>query len=625
MVNGKTTRCLVDTGALHNFMSVQEAKRLGCRVSKEAGSMQTVNSTAKPIDGVARGVELHITTWKGVVDFSVISIDDYDVVLGMEFMDKVNAFLIPFYNTMCIAQGGTMPCMVPVVRQQGETKLLSTMQFSKSWKKGEPTFLATMKMDVVEKEVQPVPKVVEAVLKEFADFMPKELPKTLPPRREVDRAIELELSAKPPAKVPYWMTPSELEEFRKQLKQLLDAEYIQPSKASYGAPVLFQKKREGTLMLCIDYKALNKVTIKNKYPIPLIADLFDQLGGARYFTKLDLRSGYYQVRIAPGDEPKTVCATRYGSYEFLVMPFGLTNAPTTFCTLMNKVFHPFLDKFVVVYIDDIVVYSNSLEEHLEHLQKVFHVLRENQLYVKREKCSFVQEEVEFLGHKIREGQLLMEEGKVRAIQEWKPPTKVPELRSFLGLVNYYCGFIKGYSAIAAPLTDLLKKTNMWKWTPRCQHAFDELKRALMKEPVLRLPDLSKPFEVHTNASDFAIGGVLMQDEHPLAFKSRKLNDTERRYTVQENKMTAVVHCLRTWRHYLLGSQFVVKTDNVATSYFQSQQKLSPKQAMWQDFLAEFDYKLEYKQGKTNVVVDALSRKAVLAVVTQSQSSIMQRI
>ncbi|KAL6269883.1 hypothetical protein ACE6H2_026794 [Prunus campanulata] len=198
MVDGKTTRCLVDTGASHNFMSVQEAKRLGCRVLKEEGSMKTVNSTAKPIDGVAHGVKLDIGTWKGVADFSVISMDDYDVVLGMEFMDEVKAFPIPFYNIMCIAQGGAMPCMVPVVRQQGKSKLLSAMQISKSWEKGEPTFLATMKRNIVEKEVQPFPKVVEAVLKEFADVMPKELPNTKPPRREVDHAIEEEPVQKPP-------------------------------------------------------------------------------------------------------------------------------------------------------------------------------------------------------------------------------------------------------------------------------------------------------------------------------------------------------------------------------------------------------------------------------------------
>ena len=184
--------------------------------------------------------------------------------------------------------------------------------------------------------------------------------------------------------------------------------------------------------MCIDYRALNKLTVKNKYPISLIADLFDQLGGARWFTKLDLRSRYYQVRIAEGDQPKTACVTRYGSYEFLVMPFRLTNAPATFCTLMNKVLQPFFDRFVVVYLDDIVIYSQSLEKHVEYLRQVFRVLRENQLYIKKEKCSFAQREIPFLGHIMGGGQIRMDGSKVRAIDEWEPPTKVTELRSFLG-------------------------------------------------------------------------------------------------------------------------------------------------------------------------------------------------
>nr|CAN73718.1 hypothetical protein VITISV_010227 [Vitis vinifera] len=304
--------------------------------------------------------------------------------------------------------------------------------------------------------------------------------------------------------------------------------------------------------MCIDYRALNKVTVNNKYPIPLIADLFDQLGRARYFTKLDLRSSYYQVRIAEGDEAKTTCVTRYGSYEFLVMPFGLTNAPAMFCTLMNKIFHPYLDKFVVVYLDDIVIYSNTLKEHEEHLRKVFKILRQNELYVKKEKCSFAKEEVSFLGHHIKDGKLMMDNSKVKAIQEWDPPTKVPQLRSFLGLVNYYWRFIKGYSARAAPLTNLFKKNKAWEWDERCQQAFEDLKKVVTEKPVLALPDHTKVFEVHTDASNFAIGGVLMQERHPIAFESRKLNDTERRYTVQEKEMTAIIHCLRTWRHYLLG-------------------------------------------------------------------------
>lgn len=201
---------------------------------------------------------------------------------------------------------------------------------------------------------------------------------------------------------------------------------------------------------------------------------------------------------------------------------------------------------------------------------------------------------------------------------------MPELRSFLGLVNYYRRFIQGYSAKAAPLTDLLKKNRAWHWSDKCQQAFEELKKAISEEPVLVLPDHTKAFEVHTDASDFAIGGVLMQEGHPIAFESRKLSDTERRYTVQEK---AIIHCLRVWRHYLLGATFVIMTDNVATSYFQTQKKLSPKQARWQDFLAEFDYQLEYKPGKANVVADALSRKAELATLnaSQPQSTLINRI
>ncbi len=614
-VNGKPTRALVDTGATHNFVSVEEAKRLGLKPTKETGWLKAVNSEAKPLHGMARGVDMQIGSWSGKIDLTVAPMDDFQVVLGMDFLGKVKAVPLPYLRSVAILEEKT-PCVVKATSNGGfKTPVLSAMQVKKGFKKGEVTYLAALTSPKEDATLGNLPKEVGKVLTEFQDVMPSELPKKLPPRREVDHKIELEPGTLPPAKAPYRMAPPELEELKRQLKDLLDAGYIQPSKAPYGAPVLFQKKKDGSLRLCIDYRALNKVTIKNKYPIPLIADLFDQLGRARYFTKLDLRSGYYQVRIAEGDEPKTACVTRYGSYEFLVMPFGLTNAPATFCTLMNKVFHPYLDKFVVVYLDDIVIYSTTLEEHVDHLRTVFQVLRENKLYVKREKCSFATEEVTFLGHKIKDGKLMMEQDKVRAIQEWEAPTKVTELRSFLGLVNYYRRFIKGYSARAAPLTDLLKKNKAWEWSERCQKSFEDLKKAVTEEPVLGLPDHTKPYEVHTDASDFAIGGVLMQEGHPIAYESRKLNDTERRYTVQEKEMTAIIHCLRTWRHYLLGSKFVVKTDNVATSYFQSQKKLSPKQARWQDFLAEFDYVLEYKPGKANLVADALSRKAELASIS----------
>ncbi|XP_042968946.1 uncharacterized protein LOC122301604 [Carya illinoinensis] len=571
----------------------EEATRLGIPFKKGQGWLKTVNSKAKPLYGVAHGVELQLGTWKGTVDFSVAPMDDFNIVLGMEFLRQFNVVSLPHYNSVCILEGG--PCMIPTMSKPNTTQLLSAMQFKKGWKKGEVSYLASMEEGEV-KISSPPPKEIQKVLRDYEDVMPPELPKQLPPRREVDHQIEMEPGAKPPAKAPYRMSPPELEELRRQLKELLDAGFIQPSKAPYGAPVLFQKKHDGSLRLCIDYRALNKVTIKNKYPIPLIADLFDQLGHAKYFSKLDLRSGYYQVRIAEGDEAKTTC-----------------------------IFHPYLDQFVVVYLDDIVIYSSTLEKHVEHLRVVFRVLKENQLYVKKEKCSFALNEVHFLGHKIQGGKLSMEEGKIEAIKKWDPPTKVTELRSFLGLVNYYRRFIKGYSTRASPLTDLLKKNRAWEWSSRCQEAFDDLKTAITEEPVMALPDCTKPFEVQSDASDFAIGGVLMQEGHPIAYESRKLNETERRYTVQEKEMTAIIHCLRVWRHYLLGSRFVVKTDNIATSYFQSQKKLSPKQARWQDFLAEFDFVLKYKPGKANLVADALSRKGELSAITQAQGELLDMI
>ncbi len=251
--------------------------------------------------------------------------------------------------------------------------------------------------------------------------MPDELLEDLPPRRRVDHAIEVIPGVEPPAKAPYRMSHEELKELKVQLEELLAKGYIKPSKSPYGAPVLFVHKKDGTLRMCVDYRALNKATMKNRYPLPRIDDLFDRLLGAKVFSRINLRSRYYQIRIAEGDEEKTACRTRYGSYELLVMPFGLTNAPATFCTLMNDIFCEWLDDFVVVYIDDILIYSGSLEEHAEHLRKVFQRLRENKLYAKLEKCEFGVTEVDFLGHRITQKGLMMDDHKVKAILDWEPP------------------------------------------------------------------------------------------------------------------------------------------------------------------------------------------------------------
>jgi hypothetical protein len=306
------------------------------------------------------------------------------------------------------------------------------------------------------------------------------------------------------------MSHEELKELKVQLEELLMKSYIKPNKSPYGAPVLFVHKKDGTLRMCVDYRALNKAMVKNRYPLPRIDDLFDRLSGAKVFSRIDLRSGYYQIRITERGKEKTACRTRYGSYEFLVMPFGLTNAPATFCTLMNDIFREWLDDFVVIYIDNILIYSSSMEEHAEHHRKVFQRLRENKLYAKLEKCKFGVTEVDFLGHRITQEGLMMDDHKVKVILDWEPLKSVLALRSFLGLASYYRKFIKNFAKIAAPLTNLLKKSAIiYDWDEACDEAFKTLKGILVKALVLKLPDFDKDFEIHSDASNFAIGGVIV--------------------------------------------------------------------------------------------------------------------
>jgi hypothetical protein len=320
------------------------------------------------------------------------------------------------------------------------------------------------------------PKCIKQVLDEFPDVMPEELPEDLLPRRRVDHAIEVMPEVAPPAKTPYRMSHEELKELKVQLEELLRKGYIKLNKSPYGAFVLFVHKKDGTLMMCVDYTALSKVTVKNRYPLPWIDDLFDRLSGAKVFSKIDLRSKYYQIWIAERDEKKIACRTKYGSYEFLVMPFGLTNAPATFCTFMNDIFREWLDDFVVVYIDDILIYSGSLEEHAEHLRRVFQRLRENKLYVKLEKCEFRVTEVDFLGHRITQEGLKMDDHKVKAILDSELPKLVLALRFFLRLASYYRKFIKNFAKMVAPLTNLLKKSaETYEWDEACDEAFETLR------------------------------------------------------------------------------------------------------------------------------------------------------
>ncbi|KAK9085879.1 hypothetical protein Sjap_026290 [Stephania japonica] len=447
------------------------------------------------------------------------------------------------------------------------------------------------------------------VVCEFPDVFPAELPR-LPPTREIDFIIDLVPGTKPISIPPYRMAPKELEELRSQLDELLELSFIHPSMSPWGAPVLFVKKKDDSLRLCIDYRQLNRVTVKNKYPLPRIDDLFDQLTGAQWFSKIDLRSGYHQLRIRAEDREKTAFRTRYGHYQFTVMPFGLTNAPAMFMDLMHRVLRQYLDRFVIVFIDDILIYSKSCEEHEEHLRTILQTLREHRLYAKFSKCEFWLTEVGFLGHIVGASGVSVDPAKVRVVVDWPTPSSVTEIRSFLGLAGYYRRFVQDFSKIAAPMTQLTKKEVRFQWDDSCEQAFQTLKERLTTAPVLVLPESGKGFEVNTDACLVGLGCVLMQDGRVIAYASRQLKIHEKNYPTHDLELAAVVFALKIWRHYLYGERFVLFTDHKSLKYLFTQRELNMRQRRWLEFLKDYDFSLEYHPGKANVVADALSRRGV---------------
>jgi hypothetical protein len=328
-----------------------------------------------------------------------------------------------------------------------------------------------------------------------------------------------------------------------QLEELLKQGYIRPSVSPWGAPILFVKKKDGTVRLCIDFRQLNKYTIKNKYPLPKIDDFFDRLRGENIFSKIELRSGYHQVRIKEEDIHKTTFRTRYGNYEFVVVPFGLTNAPIVFMFLMNGIFKNYLDKFVIVFLDDILIYSKSKQEHEHHLRLVLQVLREHQLYTNLSKCYFYQNHIHYLGHIILEQGIAIDLEKIEAIRGWPTPKNVSEVISFMGLASYYKRFIVGFSKISHPITSLQKKGTKFEWTHKCEENFNPLKELLTSVPMLKIVDPNESFVVCTDACKEGIGGVLMKNGHVIGYDSRKLKEHERNYGTHDLDLAAIFPCL----------------------------------------------------------------------------------
>jgi hypothetical protein len=377
--------------------------------------------------------------------------------------------------------------------------------------------------------------------------------------------------------------------------------------------------------MCVDYRSLNDVTVKNKYPLPHIEDLFDPMRGARVFSKIDLRSGYHQMKIRPSDISKTAFSTRYGLYEFTVMSFGLTNAPAYFMNLMNKVFMEYLDRFIVVFIDGIVIYSKSDSDHEEHLSLVLQKLRDNQLYAKYGKCEFWIDEVPFLGHIISNGGISVDLAKVKEIVAWSIPSTVTKVWSFLGLAGYYRRFIEGFSKISKPMTSLLEKGRQFKWDSKCQDSFNQLKFRLMSPLVLVMLDLKKGFDIYCDACGQGLGCVLMQEGHVIAYVSCQLRKHELNYPTHDLELVAVVHALKIWKHYIMGTKCQVYTDHKSLKYIFTQKDLNLRQRRWLELIKDYDLEIHYHPGKANLVAGALSRKEHIhsAIVAQLPDEIVE--
>jgi len=413
----------------------------------------------------------------------------------------------------------------------------------------------------------------------------------------------------------YSCSEKELQALREYLDENLAKGFIRESSSPAGYPILFVPKKNGKLRLCVDYRKLNDITIKNRYPLPRIDEIMDRINGAQRYTKLDLQGAYNLVRIAQGEEWKTAFHTKMGLYEYLVMPMGLTNVPASFQALMNHVLWDHIDKICAVYLDDILVYSKDPKEHDHHVKLVLQKLEEYFLKVDLDKSEFDQEEVEFLGHIIGKNGIRMDPRKVQSVLEWPTPENLKDLQAFLGLANYYRRFIKSYSTIVTPLLRFTKKDVPFQWDEPAQKAFDALKEKFTTAPVLMVFDPTKPIYIETDASDYALGACLSQKDdqgrmHPVAFLSRKFSPAELNYQIHDKELMAIVVACQEWRQYIEGAAYTITvyTDHKNLIYFTTTKELNRRQVRWWEVLSPYDLNIVHRPGRENTCADALSRR-----------------
>lgn len=521
-------------------------------------------------------------------DFKFLSLGVYDGILGVDWLSIHSPMQVDWSQKWLSFM------------YKGELVLLQGLL------PHDTTFAVVSLSALIPADTDPIPVEVKSVLDQFEVVF--SILEGLPPRRYCDHQIPLIPGARPVTVRPYRVAPHLKTELEKQVAELLEQGLIRVSTRAFSSPVLLVRKKDGTWRLVLDHRHMNAITVKSKFPIPAIDELLDELAGASWFSKFDLKAGYHQIQFSPGEEFKTAFSTHNGHYEFLVLSMGFTGGPNTFQGAMNYTLSPVLRVCALVFFDDILVYSKTFLDHLSHLKQVLQLLAESEWKVKMSKCAFAQRKIAFLGHVISEEGVATDDTKIVTVQQWPTPTNVKEVRGFLGLTGYYRKFIRHYAIISKPLTTLLKKGVPFIWTTMAEEAFMVLKQALVQAPVLALPDFNKPFVIETDACDVGVGAVLMQDDHPLAFISKALGPRTQTLPVYEKEYLAILLEVEQWRPYLLVKEFIIKTDQKSLVHLNNQRLHTAWQHKALTKLMGLSYTLVYKKGSDNSAADSLSRR-----------------
>ncbi|XP_026459437.1 uncharacterized protein LOC113360105 [Papaver somniferum] len=568
---------LIDSGSTHSFLDPAAAARCGGNLVPTASLLVAVANGNKMVsDAKCPSFKWQMQGHQFQFEMRLLTLGGCDMVLGVDWMKGMSPMVFDFNKLTVEFSLEGQPIKLQGNSPTTQISMMTGKALRKRVRQNKHGMVGRLFAITACEEQTVTPTPILPLLQKYETVFQE--PNTLPPSRAHDHHIPLKPLTTPPNQRPYRIPYIQKEVVEQLVQEMLKTGVIQPSRSPFSSPILLVKKKDGSWRFCVDYRKLNEATIKDKYPIPIIEELLDELCGAKVFSKIDLRAGYHQIRVFPADTYKTAFKTHQGHYEFMVMPFGLTNAPASFQALMNDVFQPYLRKFILVFFDDILL----------------------------SKCTFGQPKIEYLGHIISGEGVIADPIKISCMLNWPVPTTLKELREFLGLTCYYRKFVKAYGIICKPLTELLKKES-FKWNDAAHNAFEDLKQVVTTTPVLVLPDFTLPFEIETDACDTGVGAVLMQNKRPIAYFNKGMGTRFLSMSTYEKELLAIVMAVTKWRPYLLENHFTIYTDYQSLKYFLEQRIHTMVQQKWLSKLLGYDYVVVYKKGIENKVVDALSR------------------